>query len=45
MPSPSAFDLKLLDLLPDSISGLIKFALLCIVVLVLYKIYEKRRWS
>lgn len=41
----SEIDLKLLNLLPNSIDGLLKFALLCVGVLVAYKIYEKRRWS
>ena len=45
MPMPSDLDVKLLNLLPNSINGIIKFALLCVGVLVLYKIYEKKRWS
>lgn len=45
MPSPSDFDLKLLELLPSSIESFIKFALICVGVLLIYKIYMKRRWS
>lgn len=45
MPIPSNLDLKILGLLPSSIEGFIKFALLCMGILILYKIYEKRRWS
>jgi len=45
MPSPSNFDLKLLDLLPNSIDGFIKFAFICVGVLIICKIYIKRRWS
>jgi len=41
----SELDLKLLNLLPNSIDGLIKFAFICIGILIVYKIYEKRRWS
>jgi len=45
MPSPSEFDLKLLKLLPSTVQGFVKFALMCMGILILYKIYEKRRWS
>lgn len=45
MPSPSNFDLKLLNLLPNSIEGFLKFALLCVGILITFKIYEKKRWS
>lgn len=45
MPKASDLDLELLNFLPNSIDGFIKFALICAVVWVLYKIYEKKRWS
>jgi len=45
MPIPSELDLKILGLLPSNIDGFIKFAFLCICILIAYKIYEKRRWS
>ncbi|MGK0466493.1 MAG: hypothetical protein ACJAX4_001780 [Clostridium sp.] len=44
MPSPSNFDLKLLELLPKDIDGFVKFALICVVVLISVKIYIKRRY-
>lgn len=45
MPSPSLVDLKILNLLPNSIEGFIRFAVLSVAALIAYKIYEKRRWS
>jgi len=45
MPKPSNIDLKLLDLFPTNINQFIKFSLICVVVLIIAKIYIKRRWS
>ncbi len=45
MPNPSNFDLRLLDLLPNDISSFIKFSYICVGVLIICKIYIKRRWS
>ena len=45
MPKASNLDLKLLNLLPNSIDGFFKFALLCVGILIAFKIYEKKRWS
>ena len=45
MPKASDLDLELLNFLPSSIDSFIKFAVLSVVVLVLYKIYEKKRWN
>ncbi|MCB2309036.1 hypothetical protein LGL08_20240 [Clostridium estertheticum] len=45
MPSPSDLDLKLLDLFPSDINGFIRFAFICVGILIICKIYIKRRWS
>jgi len=45
MPEPSNFDLRLLELLPNSIDSFIRFAFICIGALIIYKIYIKRRWN